>query len=258
MAWNHIVRTPSLQDFYDLFDDKFSCILIKDFLNEAECRDVCKAIEGIGLHLYDYQTDAEVPKARHIFDTHYLYEEKSPEEYFSKAKKTNDLYGKFCLDIGFDPTLKVRNYLKDQLKRDVSIAQQDDQLYTHTIVRELKSSALLHADYARFVPPYWSISNMISQYAWNIYLTDPEHGGECVVYNKLWQQEDDKYIMSDTYGYDPNVVTGKDFTEIKIKPGQLLFFNSRNFHEVKASSDLRLSMGGHIGLNENNEILMWV
>ncbi len=57
------------------------------------------------------------------------------------------------------------------------------------------------------------------------------------------------YVTHDTYGYDRVVVKDKPLVEIYPTQGGLVLFNSRNFHEVEHSENLRISMGGHVGLN---------
>jgi len=98
----------------------------------------------------------------------------------------------------------------------------------------------------------------LQQYAWNIYLSDPGEGGECVVYNKPWEKADDQYIKGATYGYDHEVVKGAESIKIKPEPGMLLLFNSRNFHEVLKSTKPRLSLGGHVGRLTPSEYQLWV
>jgi hypothetical protein len=148
--------------------------------------------------------------------------------------------------------------LSRHLLKPVTIAEQNGDKYSYVIARELNNSALLHADYAHAIADYWSISNVIAQYAWNIYLSDPGVGGETLVYNKPWEKEHDQYIIGDTYGYDHKVVAGAECLTFQPKPGTLMFFNSRNFHEVTQSTQSRLTIGGHVGLTKNGEIILWV
>jgi hypothetical protein len=259
MVWSRVVTAPSAGDFYDLFNNKCAAITVQNFLSSEEIEKILAVIHEFGLRYYNYRVDDEnVPKAKHIFDTHYHYEQKTPDDYFPGAKENNLQYQEFSRKIGFDPALKVATYMGEIVKKPVAIAQQDGKEYTYAMVRELSSSALLHADYAKFIPDYWSINCTKAQYAWNIYLTDPGEGGETVVYNRLWEKEDDENILGETYGYHRNIVDGKQSIEIKPAPGQLTFFNSRNFHEVKASSRIRVTVGGHIGLTDDDEVIMWV
>ena len=71
-------------------------------------------------------------------------------------------------------------------------------------------------------------------------------------------KEDDEYILGDTYGYDQKIVEGRESCKITPKPGLLAFFNSRNFHEVKQSQTIRLSIGGHVGIDSNQDVTMWI
>ena len=257
-SWTYTPQTSENHDFFDLFDNKTSAIIIDDFLPPENCSKIKEIAEEYGLHHYDYLFNDDVPEAFSLFDTHYLYEQKTPAEYCPKAEATNAQYAQFKEKLGFNPFEKVRAFLEEKTGRSVSIAKQGKQEYTHVILRQLQNSALLHADFAPFIPQYWSISDITSELAWNIYLTDPGQGGECVVYDKLWDKEDDQHILGETYGYDEIVVQNKDYIEIPITAGKLVFFNSRNFHKVNASSQMRLSIGGHIGLKPDGSLVMWV
>ncbi len=140
----------------------------------------------------------------------------------------------------------------------VSIAEYKNQSYTYAIVRALKRAVFIHADFANFLADCWSINKITAELAWNVYLTNPGKGGECVVYNRPWERVDDAHMIPGTYGYYPKVVEGCESINIPITPGKLLFFNSRNFHKVNESENLRLSFGGHIGLMPDKEMLMWI
>lgn len=260
VQWHSAVNKKlDKQSFYDLFANKIPYIAIDNFIAAEQCQRLIQAIRNLGLEQYDYNFEInDAPPANHLFETHYLYEQKTPEEYFPKALESIQQYQSLCKQIHFDPILQLQNWMRDHCQQAVTIAQQNQDFYSYVIIRELNNSALLHADFANFIPDYWSISKVVAQYAWNIYLTDPGVGGECVVYNRPWQRIDDQHIVKDTYGYDHCVVKNCDSVLIKPNAGKLVLFNSRNFHEVHKSERSRLSIGGHIGLLPNNEIIMWV
>lgn len=158
---------------------------------------------------------------------------------------------------GINPVQRVQGVLQDFLNARVQFAKQEGESYFPAIARELNASVLLHADFAQFIPSYWCISKIVSEISWNIYLTDPGEGGECIVYEKPWERADDIHIVGNTYGYDPSVVEGKPNAHIKANAGRLVFFNSRNFHEVAAAKRPRVSIGGHVGKTPEGEFLMW-
>ncbi len=161
MSWITPVETPTTQDFHDLFDNKISSIIIENFLTPTECEKICQEILAIGLSPFDYDFHDEATDAYRVFDSHYLYEQKTPEEYFPKAAESNLKYQVFCEKLGFNPAIRVKDYLEKHLLRPVSIAEQNGQQYTYALVRELKNSALLHADFAGFLDSHWSISRTL-------------------------------------------------------------------------------------------------
>lgn len=258
-SWQAIPKNISQQSIYDLFENKIPYVEVKNFLNISECNILVSAITKLGLGGYNYNFDPNIaPPAQHLFETHYLYEDKTPEEYFSAAEGSIQEYKKLCDETKLYPDKKMMDLLEQHLQKEVVVASQDGKYYSHVIIRDLKSSALLHADFAAFIPNYWSISNITAEFAWNIYLSDAGKGGECIVYNKPWEKEDDKYIMDNTYGYDHTIVKDKEYAKIYPTQGSLVLFNSRNFHEVKSSENSRISMGGHIGLTKTGEIILWI
>ena len=130
------------------------------------------------------------------------------------------------------------------------------------MIRSLKEGALLHADYAPFLTENWSIKNIDSELAWNIFLEVPKTGGECIVYNRQWQLKDNQFITDESYGYSEHVIINSKESVYKPQVGDLVIFNSRNFHKVnpsKGPSD-RITIGGHIGRVKNtvNELISWV
>lgn len=259
MSWTTPISAPTPQNFHELFQNQFSYIVIQDFLTPAECALAASEIGKLGLKRPDYAFDLDnVPASQLLFDSHYLFEQKTPEEYFPKAAATIASYQTFCQKLGFDPALRVRDYVSQQLGAPVSIAEQDGQQYTYAMVRELSTSALLHLDFAQFIPPYWSISDTIAECAWNVYLTDPGIGGECVVYNRPGQPEDDAFLIPNSYAHDPRLVEGCEVVEAPVRVGQLVIFNCRNYHEVRSSTKGRITIGGHIGMNQNEKFSMWV
>jgi hypothetical protein len=257
--WQQQRGEASQQGFMDLFHNRCAYVALEDFLTSAECQAAVKVLRDMGLKQYDYNFNVdEAPPAAHLFTTHYLFEPKQPSDYFPVAAEAIKQYEQLVGKAGFNPVKKIMELLQQQLQKSVAVAEQEGQQYSYVIARELNHSVLLHADYAHFIPEYWSISKVIAQYAWNIYLTDPGEGGETVVYNRPWEKADDQYILHDTYGYDKKLVANAECITFRPTPGTLMFFNSRNFHEVAKCTKPRLTMGGHIGLTENDEVIFWV
>lgn len=249
----------SRKNLLDVFANKCAYVSVENFIIPEDCTNVINTLRGMGLQQYDYNFNAsEAPPASHLFATHYLYESKQPEEYFHKAQESIIEYQKMVIGANIDPVKLMMDLLSRYLKSPVFIANQNGCLYSYVIARELNHSVLLHADFAQAIPSYWSISNVVAQYAWNVYLTDPGQGGETIIYNKPWQPKDDEFSTKNTYGYDHAVVKGAEFIKFKPRSGMLMFFNSRNFHEVAACTQPRLTLGGHVGITSAGEFIIWV
>jgi hypothetical protein len=241
-----------------LFDNSIGAIRIEGFLSRDEVERLIRSLDQFGFSQYAYSfEEKDAPPAKHIFDTHYLYEHKSVEEYAQSVVESEATYKMLCSQAGFSPVAKLLQSVQENWDAPVRIASEEKTKYFPCIARELNHSVLLHADFAPFISGSWSIQNIVSEFAWNIYLTEPESGGECVVYNRPWELEDNKQIVKDTYGYAACVVEGAEKLIVKPKAGELVIFNSRNFHEVKSASSRRLSLGGHLGLKSNDEIISW-
>ena len=88
--------------------------------------------------------------------------------------------------------------------------------------------------------PDRSISNVIAQYAWNIYLTDPGTGGECRAHSKPWERKMINILKKIPMAMIPLlwlIVNRLIFA----KPGSLVFFIVAIFMKSKpaAKSDFQ-------------------
>lgn len=258
MTWNQ-TQELSAESLNDLFDNKISSVAVSDFLNVQECLVWKEALYREGLQIYDYDFEATgIPTASHLMTTHYLFEEdENPEKYLEQAEASNKLYARMAQETEID-ILKRFDDLLFSHNCFVKVPQEKNILYSRVLARELKNGASLHADYAPFLKVDWQIRQIDAELAWNIYLDVPQSGGECHVYNKPWEKSDNQFIMGSSYGYDEQVVTGRDSQIIKPILGRLVLFNSRNFHKVSDSPTNRLTLGGHLGRQSCGKFLAWV
>ena len=261
--WQSVRAPLSKEGLLGIFENRYAYLEVQDFISVSECERLLKGLKKVGFQQFNYNFDhSNAPPAAHVFTQHYLFEN-LPEDvgvatYFPEADKSISLYKNLVQSSGYDPAEMFFKFIESHWGESVQVAEQNGQKFSYVIGRELSNSALLHADFANFIPNYWVISNVKAQYAWNIYLSDPGDGGELVVYDKPWVSSDDQYIFKNTYGYDNKVVAGANSASLKPKKLSLVLFNSRNFHEVKASTKPRIGVGGHLGLTFDNQIIAWV
>lgn len=247
------------QNIADLFENKIAAIVVKNFLDTPSCQKWSAALKEFGLAQYDYNFDLDdAPPAAHLMTTHYLFEtDEFPIDYAKNAEDSWHIYNQLSQKTDCDVLKKLdENFLLHGWQ--LQTPKEWGQNYSRIMARNLKYGALLHADFAPFVPGTWAIKNIDAEFAWNIHIDCPEQGGHCLVYNRPWNLEDDKHISGHTYGYDRVVVENCDFVSLKPEVGHLIIFNSRNFHQVISAPHDRLTLGGHMGRTQNNICLSWV
>lgn len=165
----------------------------------------------------------------------------SKSAYFSAVTKAQALQQRFIREAGVDVTARVLAAFRRVAPPGfaVRLAQEDGEdgpmSYFAGLLRMINHSALIHADYGGFDGPGWEIGRITGQLTWNV-LLDEVQGGESVVHRRFWQgsEDDARFKMKDSYGYDPAVVGGVEHQVLRPKVGQLSLFNPRNFHEVMA------------------------
>ena len=259
--WSQI-KSPVItkENLEAVLDNKVSFLSIEGFLDRRDCESLLRALSNGKLGGYDYNFDQELtPECEHYMTTHYLFEENSHKEvYFKEAKKSLEQYEELVKEAGVEAFGQLQSALR-AAGYEVEEATENGYRYSSAMVRNLIEGASLHPDYAPFLAVDWAIKNIDRQLAWNIYLDMPAKGGETVVYNKPWIKEDDRFIKGSSYAYDPEVIASKERAAIKPKVGDLVIFNSRNFHEVsKGEGGRRWTMGGHLATTPEGKILSWV
>lgn len=114
----------------------------------------------------------------------------------------------------------------------------------------------VHVDYAPQDSAGWTVAEADAQLAWNLYLRIPPQGGELLLWDKLWQPEDDRYQVNHNYFYHDAVVKGVPMIRISVSPGDVVIINSRNFHAVSETQD-RLAFGSFISCFQDGRLRLW-
>lgn len=68
--------------------------------------------------------------------------------------------------------------------------------------------------------------------SWNLYLSVPESGGASTVYRRRIKAADERFRTTEFYGYSPDLVKGCPKAVFQPAVGDLLLFNSANYHAV--------------------------
>jgi hypothetical protein len=97
------------------------------------------------------------------------------------------------------------------------------------------------------------------QMAFNIYLQNPEHGGDLELYTQSLSTEAYDKLRGESYGIERSLLPKPALT-IKPENGDLILFNSRNLHSVTPVSgkDPRLSISAFISRKDpDGSLIIW-
>lgn len=248
MNWKEDQKSKN--NFGDLIENKVPFLRIKNFISNEEATLLLNQLNSIG---FDYYKNVS-PKIGKIGVT--VFEnQKSPLEYFNSGSK---IAKKIKISAPIHNKLMGRVIHLFGLYGFNILSREDD--YFAGLVRIMKGGTLLHIDYAPFDAQSYDISQIETQIACNVFLKTPDHGGELVVYNRQWELEDEKLKEKCSYGYSKKVVENVEFDKIKPEVGDLILFNSRNYHKVLPNENLednRITVSCFAAIKSGIECQLW-
>jgi 2OG-Fe(II) oxygenase superfamily len=156
-------------------------------------------------------------------------------------------------------TASIRNLLS-LAGTEVRVAEHHKYgMYCPSIIREFHSTLKLHNDFAaREARGWFPIQHVKKQWAVVVKLTTAI-GGETVLYDRKWSNEDEKYFNhKDGYSYNPVIVTEAESAIIKGREGSLILFDCTRYHEVwPVISGKRYTLGAFVGLLPDGQLVIW-
>ena len=163
------------------------------------------------------------------------------------------------LKLSYDPFELCRKALEADWPNPVKVGTWNGRELGAGVVREPNNGFIVHFDDAsREFRGKVLDANIIAQFAFNLYISVPEKGGETVVWRHRWQPADETFRRPHSYGYDDEVVGKTESFEMKPAVGQALLFNPSYFHAVRPSQDSRrIALGFSVGLSDIGELLAW-
>ncbi|MHB0920420.1 MAG: 2OG-Fe(II)-dependent halogenase WelO5 family protein [Thiomonas delicata] len=249
-------RVPSSltrQSFDALLDNEIPYIRIKNFAQADVCENLVRLAASEGFSAY---RDVE-PQINRIGNTVFEYNHISKAEYFRKNVEMRATQSRI-FSGSFDPVTQFMNILRVTTKYPVQIASNDDgEPYYAGLVRRIENGTLIHVDFSPAEQPGWEVGRVRHQLAWNLYLrTTPGDGGKTHVFNRQWAPPDDQHRQG-SYGYNHCVVQGADEAVFEPELGEIVIFNTRNFHFVEETHGERVTVTSAIGMLPNNELILW-
>ncbi|EAT78340.2 hypothetical protein SNOG_14103 [Parastagonospora nodorum SN15] len=235
-----ITRTSVL----DVFANRVPVLREKSFLSAAEC---ARMLEIVASH--------EIPA------------------YFASTPAAYALQNRWRDEAGIDVLQRVASKLQETTGMMVQVAREEDgREYYAGILRAVDAGMHVHADFAPYEAVGWSVSQSVAQLTWNILLNQVP-GGDTLIYDRQWRAPQDDMAWRKEFpkdSYHPQMLEGHTFKAMKPAPGDLTFFNPRNFHEVRAcdtskehpKSAVRFTVSSFVGYlpardGESEKLILW-
>lgn len=240
----------------DLFENRIPFIRINQFIPERMVLQLANTILKFGKFRH-YPGHSENSGLLKFGPVQCEYDYLSKKNYFAQSKKTIDIIQKS--QLVFNPVLAVMHLLRQSCQREVSeaIENDGDKYHVGTYHKIINTGMNLHMDFAPYDANDWSIDKTEAQLSWVLHLMAPLSGGATVIHRRLWQPEDEVYHVTNSYHYDHEVVSGVAAKKILFHTGDLILFNSRNYHEILQCKGTRLTVGSFIGKSQNEKLVLW-
>lgn len=256
----YLIEAPTLQRAHlDLLLDNTQILAIRipHFLSSAVCTEVVASINQHGFDFYQNVT----PRVGRIgiAQNEFKRDAASKLAYFAEAPHAHAVR-KTIFERGYHDVLPdVMQLVGNAWGNPTRLATEPTGAsYFAGMVRMIPSMQL-HFDWAQHDARDWAISEIAAQLTWNIYL-EVGSGGDTIVYQREWQRDDNSYKIPGSYAYAPAVVAGRPSVAVKPQVGDLVLFNSRNYHKVLTTDDQseRISFTSFIGLmSTEQELVFW-
>jgi hypothetical protein len=236
-----------------LFRCMIPYIRISNFASPEECETLTQEASQEGFSAYR----GVEPKINRIGNTVFEYERISSQDYFDDAERANKVQSKIFKN-SFNPIERLADAIELAYGIRPEIAQtQTGESYYAGLIRRIEESTLIHVDFAPAEQSEWEVCDVICQLSWNLYLrTSNINEGHTKIYNKQWETGHQKY-KEGIYGYNAQIIEDCESASFKPIVGDLVLFNTRNYHEVAATQGERVTVTSALGLLPDGRLVLW-
>jgi hypothetical protein len=239
---------------------KFSVpgILVPGFIPEDVCEEIGRRLRAGGFQEYSHLKNIPV---RQIGACQNQYANEPKSVYFEKKKEADAAIEEIYRGLDVKPAVdQVIAALASGTGRPVSIFEEPGfGRYFAGAFRQFRGHGRLHVDHApSHVKTAWAITEISRQMTWNIYYSVPESGGELVIHDTIHTAEKDRMKVPGDYYFPDEVLDSDERLIVRPKVGDLIIFNTQNFHEILGTQDgYRISQTSFIGLKKDNSLGLW-
>ncbi|AUH49402.1 hypothetical protein CXB49_00380 [Chromobacterium sp. ATCC 53434] len=239
-----------------LMDFKIPGIIVENFIPVETCERVAQRLRETAFDNYDHLKDIPV---HHIGLCHNQWAHSEKPIYFDKKDQAQQVIDEIYDSLNIDPVAMVIDALA-QTGRPVGLFEEPGfGQYFAGAFRSFRGHGRLHADHApSHIKQPWSVTEISRQMTWNIYYSMLNTGGELVIYDTIHTAANDHMKVPGEYYFPYEVLEREDHLRIRPKVGDLILFNTQNFHEILGNTDgHRISQTSFIGLKQDGSLGLW-
>ncbi|MDZ8189309.1 MAG: hypothetical protein RMX96_31280 [Nostoc sp. ChiSLP02] len=235
-----------------LLEHRIPLIRLKDFATPEECEMLYAQSQLLNFNAYQDVS----PKIEKVGITVFEYNSISKGDYFKRVEQATKLRDSITA-ASFNPLERIMAKFRE-CGANVRIASEPFYgSYYAGLIRKIEHGTQLHIDFAPLEQSGWEVCTITAQLSWTLYLKlSPNSHGKTYIYDRQWQPEDEQYKL-DSYGYSDKVLADADAIAFQPYVGDVLLFNTTNFHYVEPMHGQRVAFTSMIGLLPNGEIIFW-
>ena len=241
-----------------VLDNRIAAVRIRAFASPAECATFSQAARAGNMKFYSV-----AKRIGYIGMAQYEYRWNRPlSDYFGDVPKANADLSAVMANAGFDPVARLIDRLQAVWDAPVGIGREAGHGdYYAGIVRMASEGVDLHADFAPFNSPAYSIAHVDGQLGWNFFAEQLSAGGDTTIHNAPWSPPVEPGTIPQSYNLPREIVAGAPTFTYAPTAGDVVIFNTRNPHEIaggapEAGRD-RISIGSFIGRMPDRSLVLW-
>jgi hypothetical protein len=245
-----VLTSETLQQ---LMENHVPYIKIPGFASVAGCDALVNCVIN---EAFGHYRDVE-PRIGRMGCTVFEYDAIGKQHYFAASRLAAEARDRLFLGT-FDPLGMMMRLLSRNTGRRTTIAENGvGQSYYAGLIRRIERGTKLHVDYAPAEQKGWEICDVKHQLTWNLYLkVDGCRSGHTTIYCRQWRPEDDRF-KEGSYGFNPEVVRGSEHVTFQPAVGEVILFNTKNYHEVGPSLGDRITVTSAIGETPQGDLILW-
>lgn len=235
-----------------LLEQRIPLIRLKEFATPEECEMLYAQSQLLNFNAYEDVS----PKIEKVGITVFEYNSISKGDYFQEVEQASKLRDSIFA-ASFNPLERIITKFRE-CGAKVRIASEPFYgSYYAGLIRKIEHGTQIHIDFAPLEQSGWEVCTIVTQLSWTLYLKlSPNNHGKTYIYDRRWQPEDEQYKL-DSYGYSDTLIANTDQIAFQPYVGDVLLFNTSNFHYVEPMNGQRVAFTSMIGLLPNGEIIFW-